>query len=570
MLKNKSFYVFIAFLLLFFIKQHVYSNNDFEPLKYWITFKDKNFNDYSIDNPQEFLSQRSIERRSRQNIPIDSTDLPVSRVYLDSLLTDTSITLIHTSKWLNAALFEIPEKKSLDFINNLSFVEDVTYVKPRIEEDHISIISNSFKNKDIVSKSVIDNIFINEKVNRSYNNSDYGFAENQIKIFNGQALHEKGFFGEGKIITLLDAGYTNLDKIDYFQHLWENNQIIGWRDFVNPEHDIFDVHRHGTLVLSVMAAMKPNVFKGVAPKSKYLLLRSEDTESEFLIEECNWLVAAEYADSIGTDIINSSLGYTRFDDPAQDHTYESLDGQTTIVSQAANHAFNKGILVVNSAGNYATREWQYIGAPADSFGALSVGAVDNNGDRAFFSSVGPTYDGRIKPDIMAVGLNAAAVDKDGEMIYANGTSFSSPLIAGMAACLWEAFPDKKAKDIKKAIIKSSHRAFAPDTLYGFGIPDFGKAYNLLKSDFIVDDPEIKVYPNPFINDFNISMYLNIEKEVKVSLFNTTGQRLHNENYNVNKGFNNININNTTSLASGIFVLVIEGDQINYRTKILKK
>ncbi len=562
----RSFFLFVLGICC-----QLHAQNDFKPIKYWVTFTDKKYNDYSLDNPEEFLTDRALLRRINQNIPLDSTDLPVSQLYIDSLLADTAVNVIYTSRWFNAALAEIPLQESVEKIKNMSFVEDLLYVKPEIDETHRSIIFASPKTVDnflFGGCSFLDFHSFNA-VTDDCRKQVYGFTYDQVNLINGIPLHEKGYDGEGMLIALMDAGYTNVDSIDAFSHLWYNGQIAGWRDFVDPKDDIFKVHSHGTLVLSVMAASVPFQFYGVAQGANYILLRSEDAASEFLIEECNWIAAAEYADSLGADILNTSLGYTVFDDPVQNHTYEDMDGQTTLISRAANYAFEKGMLVVNSAGNYALQDWMYISAPADSRGGIAVGAVNTEGERASFSSVGPSFDNRIKPDVMAVGRNNTVINANGEIITASGTSFSSPMIAGMAACLWQAHPNRPVGEIKRAIIKSSHKIFNPDTLYGHGIPDFYKAYNLLKDD-LKTEPFVKIFPNPFYDNFRLSLYFERQSRVKIQLINTKGQILMSNIYHVTEGYNTFYpFMNLNVINSGIYLLRIKSDKYIHTTRIVK-
>lgn len=567
---------FILILVFYGLHCFVLAQNEFTPLKYWITFTDKDNSNFNINKPGEFLSTRSIERRINQNIDIDSTDLPVNQIYIDSLLLDTNIDLIYASRWFNAVVAKVPEPSSVDRLNDLDFVKDILYVKPDLPDNYKSKTKSLLRNKAYNTSNYSlnsNNKFLSNISSCSYalsaDKPDYGYAKEQISIINGIPLHERGYDGAGKMIALMDAGYTNVDSIEAFTHLWDNEQIIGWKDFVNPDHDIFKIHTHGTYVLSVMATFMPSQMIGAATGADYLLLRTEDAASEFLIEECNWIAAAEYADSMGVDIVNTSLGYTVFDDPDQNHTYADMDGKTTLISKAANFAFEKGMLVVNSAGNYGRQDWKYISAPADSYGGIAVGAVDVEGERALFSSVGPSFDNRVKPDVMAVGSNAVAVNENGKLIKAHGTSFSSPLIAAMAACLWQSHPERSVKDIKKAIIESSDRIYKPDSLYGFGIPDFEKAYNLLKKDFD-HDPIFKVFPNPFRDNFILNIFLEKDTKMNLQLINIRGQLIFDNTYNAFEGFNTFEpFQNMYKLDQGLYILRIDTGIDVFSTRILK-
>lgn len=370
------------------------------------------------------------------------------------------------------------------------------------------------------------------------NGTDFGFSTATIEQINGNFLIADGFLGQGKIIAVLDAGFLAADQLSVFSHLWNTGRIGGTRDFVERQPNVFGSSPHGTYVLSVMAARRPGELMGTATEATYWLLRTEESANEFRIEEYNWLAGAELADSLGADIINSSLGYTRFDDPSQDYTYEQLDGETTVVARAANMAADKGMLVVNSAGNYAQQNWRYIGSPADSFGALSVGAVEISGERAAFSSFGPSADGRIKPDVMAHGRQVPVANTAEGVALANGTSFSSPVIAGMSAALWQKHPQSTAQQIKKAIIESGNRYLRPDTVFGHGIPDFVWASRLLQHNF-QPEKQLVLYPNPISSETYISQYSDIDQQVNIEIFDLRGQLVFQLDYTLLSGYNRI-------------------------------
>ena len=259
-------------------------------------------------------------------------------------------------------------------------------------------------------------------------------------MLKGDILHNRDLKGKGKLIAILDAGFSRVDEMIAFEELFAENRILGTKDFVQRNNNVFDEHTHGMMVLSTMGAENKGQIIGTSPEASFWLLRTEDVDSENLIEEYNWLCAAEFADSVGADIINSSLGYTTFDDAGQNHTYTDMDGRTAPVSIAATIAAQKGMIVVNSAGNSGSGSWHFIGAPADADSILSVGAVDENADFAWFSSYGPSFDGRVKPTVVAQGRNTIVATSNNGTLTGNGTSFSSPIVAGLSACLWEAHP----------------------------------------------------------------------------------------------------------------------------------
>lgn len=518
---------------------------------YVITFVDKNNTPYSINNPQQFLTQKAIERRAKQNIPITISDLPVNITYVDAI-KNKGAALVYTSKWLNALVAQFADTSSFVTIRNLPFVKSIALIK---------------SSKQVANNKAVADKFAPETAQII----DYGSGTNQVKIMEGDFLHNLGFKGNGITIAVLDAGFTNAHLINAFNTLWSNNQIVGFKDFVAGDDSVFNESSHGTLVLSTIAANLDGVLVGTAPLANYYLLRTEDGASETLLEEYNWLAGAEFADSVGADIINSSLGYTEFDDASQNHTYSDMDGKTTIITKAANWAAEKGILVVNSAGNSGATPWKFIGAPADAEKIMSVGAIDNDGNYAVFSSQGPTFDGRIKPNVATVGRLAAVINQNNEQVLSNGTSFSSPILAGMMACLWQAFPTKNYQQLKTAVEKSASQFTQPDNFLGYGIPNFRKAFELLSE--INDDTKnqiINVFPQPFGNNFNITFYASVNQIIELQLIDNFGKIVLTQQQNVNQhSFETINVN-TSSLAAGVYVLRIKSSSKTITKKIIKQ
>ncbi len=414
------------------------------PEKYWVKFlPSQNNSPYSsIQNPEEFLTQKAIERRINQGISIVENDLPVNPSYIQAV-ANTGATLLNVSKWFNSVTVFTEDPAVIVAINALTFVSSVDNIINSTIEQEQNFIKSFFKN-ETVTELPVENTLKGISSGKSYS---YGSAFNQIEMLNGIALHELGFDGAGMTIAVLDAGFTNVDILAAFDSLWINNQILGYKDFADPLNpDIFGSHSHGTNVLSTMGANLPGEMVGTAPKANFWLLRSEYAPTEFIIEELNWASAAEFADSVGVDIINSSLGYNTFNEPTYNHTYQDLDGNTAPATMAADLAASKGILVVNSAGNEGNNSWMYVNAPADGDSVFSIGAVDASGNYASFSSIGPTYDGRIRPNVVAQGQSSAIISSfSGNVVTGSGTSFSSPITAGMVACLWQAHPDKKIR-----------------------------------------------------------------------------------------------------------------------------
>ena len=422
-----------------------------DTLKYRISLKDKAATDHSLQKPEMYLSKKSIERRKRQGLEIDSTDLPVCKKYVDAI-RKKGVHVLVTGKWDNFVTVSCNDSMLIAEIAGLPFVRSTERVwrgvaKRASERD-------SLINKPLRTDSL------------------YGPAITQIKMSHADRLHEAGFKGQGMTIAVIDAGFHNVDKIEAMKNI----NILGTRDFVNPEADIYAESSHGMSVLSCMAMNQPNVMIGTAPEASYWLLRSEDEYSENLVEQDYWAAAIEFADSVGVDLVNTSLGYYSFDDPTKNYRYRDLNGHYALMSREAAKAADKGIVVVCSAGNSGSGSWKKITPPGDAENVITVGAVNKYGVLAPFSSVGNTADGRVKPDVVAVGLGSDVMGTDGNLRHANGTSFSSPIMCGMVACLWQACPELTAKEIIELVRRSGDRAVFPDNIYGYGIPDLWKAY----------------------------------------------------------------------------------------------
>ncbi len=448
--------------------------------RYWISFTDKVHTPYSMQHPEEFLSAKSIERRTQQNIAVMETDLPVDPSYIDSI-SSLGLRIVNTSKWLNGVLVSTDDSLLIDSIQYISFIKGPAQkVKPRMLYQEPDLPQRILKN-DIAFLS-----------------APYGYSSNQIEMLHGDYFHQQGIHGEGMLIAILDAGFDRANSISSLAHVWNDNRIISVKDFVKDELDIFDAHHHGTLVFSIIAGVYENILYGSAPGADFALIRTEDGSSEYLVEEYNWVCGAEFADSLGADIINSSLGYSLFNDSTQDHLWSEFDGNTTPVSRGAKIAASTGMVIVCSAGNAGDDPWYHILAPADADNIITVGAVDSLGVITGFSSRGPSYDGRIKPDICSQGSYTIGQMPNGSFVYAAGTSCSAPLISGMAACLWQSNPQAGYLDVIEAFHKAGDRYFSPDSLYGYGIPDLAKSNILLTN--MVEDPSgintISLFPNP--------------------------------------------------------------------------
>ncbi len=473
--------------------------------KFMVGFTDKAGTPYSIDNPAAFLSERAIERRLRYSIAISESDLPVNPAYVDSLKMPW-INVIYTSRWLNSAVISATDSAISNRVKQFPFVKSVKYLGT-------GIIPEQGKHKAFTDKYGTTIL-------------DYGLAATQIKIHHGDDLHAEGYLGQDMVIAILDAGFSNVDTLRAFDSLRLNGQILGTRDFVKPGNNVYNEHTHGMSVLSIMGGNLPGELIGTAPEASYWLLRSEDPASEQRIEEINWIAAAEFADSIGADIINSSLGYSLFDDTLQNYSYEDMDGNSTIVTRGADMAASRGILVVVSAGNSGNNAWLHITAPADGDSVLAVGAIDKSGVYATFSSKGPSFDGRPKPDVVAVGLGTIIQRVDGAVVQGAGTSFSAPVMAGLAACLWQKFRSLSNYEIIKALQQSSSLNPYPDNFIGYGIPNIPVAgYIITGFTPTYKTEDISIMPNPVVSEIRVSCPFGVEGYVRYDIFDLSGREL---------------------------------------------
>ena len=425
--------------------------------KFRVQLKDKGNTSYSVDRPEEFLSKKSIDRRKKQHLSIEKSDLPISEEYINRI-EELGCKVVAKSKWIKTVSVHCSDSLLIDKLKDLDFVENVEFAWK--SNDSITTDKKTTKRNRPMSKKT----------------GYYGFASDQITTVNGQHLHDSGYFGEDMEIAVIDGGYTNLDEI----LLLDNVFIKGMKDFVYDGVDMLKSAEHGTSTLSTMAGNYANEYVGTAPRAKYWLLRSEDGRSEYPIEEDYWITAVEYADSVGVDLINTSLGYSKFDAPAKSYTYEQLDGNTSPMTRAADIAVTKGIFLVVSAGNEGALQWKKITVPADAKNVLTVGAMTKDSVIASFSSKGPTYDGRIKPDIVALGSQINVIGSSGEIIINSGTSFAGPVMCGLLACLWQAFPDLTNLELLDIIKRSGSKYSAPGESYGYGVPDMKLAMEIAK------------------------------------------------------------------------------------------
>ena len=486
--------------------------------RYFIYFTDKSSDNYpySISNPEMFLTQRAIDRRSKQDIPVVEEDLPVDPSYTQGL-SDAGVDVYFTSRWFNGALVNM-DTTLLDDVAMLSYVDSIALIADttRLSRDQdLFVTPTDFNEPSSVS----------------------GNSDIQLIMLGADHMHLDDIKGQGMLIAVLDNGFTGVDRYTPFQHLWENNKIIATKDFVQNSGNVFQFGSHGTSVFSIIGANFRSAnddLIGITPEAEFILCITEDNAAENRVEEYNWLLGVEYADSLGADVINASLGYNTFDIPEHNYSKDDLDGVTSIVSRAASIAAQKGMIVVTSAGNSgrSSAPNNLMSHPADATNILAVGSVNHNFGRSDFSSVGPTADGRIKPDVAAFGDGTAIMRGSGDIERGGGTSFASPLIAGFAAGIWQANPEWTSQQVMDAIKNSGHRAYAPDSFIGYGVPTYayavdGKALNV--QDILSD--KVAVYPNPFSGD---TLFLITEgvfkKGMNIKILDPKGSLVFEESY----------------------------------------
>lgn len=534
-------------------------------IKYMVKFIDKKNSPYSLNQPEQYLSQRAIDRRIAQNIPIEFTDLPVNPNYIDSL-EQMGLKVTHQSKWLNAVLVETEDSSVVFNILAQAYVKsaDLLY--------YYQTAKGSGK-QGTMSDGVECTSGIEHLMSSMKSTVNYGASYTQNNMIAVNYLHYLGYKGDSMMIAVLDAGYLKADQLPLFDSLLNSNRLIGTWDVINKKDSVYHSNDHGMKVLSVMAANIPGQMVGSAPNAEYLLIRTEDHASEFPVEEFYWVVGAEYADSAGADLINSSLGYSDYDLNILDHTYADMDGNSNISTIGADLAARKGVLVVNSAGNEGDDPWQYITSPSDGDSVLCVGATYSNGDYAPFSSVGPSSDGDIKPNVAGQGAATTIASYGGGTVNGNGTSFSSPLICGATACLWQANREMNNMEVIEAIEKSASQYNFPDSLLGYGIPNYALAHLILNGDEIPDiqtDKSFTVMPNPFNDQFYLSFNSTDTQDVYVQIYNMNGKLMYEKSFKKYAGYNCLYINDLGDLKPGIYLVRLKDRGNNVVQKVIKQ
>jgi serine protease AprX len=510
-----------------------------------VFFRDKGENLVQNYSAIDLFSEKAIKRRLLNGISgLDYHDIPVSDNYLEQIRTQ-GFTLQCTSRWLNSAVFKtktIPDTSSL---KSLPFVTGIKIVKrPSVKSDRI-----------IKSEPMTEAVALPP-------------FDRPLTLTNGNIIHSSGYTGSGVLIAVLDAGFKNADIIPSLNHLRLRKGVVATYDFIGRSHYVYDFETHGTAVMSVLAGKADASLEGTAPGANYILLRTEDPSSEYPVEEDYWAAAAEYADSAGADIISSSLGYFNFDDSTCNYGYKDLNGKTAFVTKAADYAASKGILVVNSAGNERNKKWVHIIAPSDGDSVLAAGAVDGSNIISAFSSSGPSADGRIKPDNTAMGVAVVVQTEPSGYERLSGTSFSCPVLSGLAADLLQAVPEATNMEIINAIHNAGDRFNAPDSLYGYGTPDMLKALNLLQDVHLrLQDAGVLLWPNPFSGSFEINFKLAPES-LNIDIYSESGRLMLKKSYSLYAG-RSIRISELSTAPQGIYLVKITTGKSTFVKKLIK-
>ncbi|MBV7267938.1 S8 family serine peptidase [Winogradskyella luteola] len=530
----------VLLLLLFTINSHAQEDA-------WVYFTNKPDESAALSNPISMLTQKAIDRKQNHGIAIDARDVPVHEPYISDLKLQTGITVLAKSKWFNAVHVRGTETDILA-LNSLPYVNSIDFANNSL--DALSR-SSAIENKNEVEDESI--VFT------------YGNTQNQVEMINADELHLDDFTGEGITIAVMDSGFPNVNTMGAFQRLRDNGDLLDGYDFVNRNADVYanTASSHGTRVLSTMAAFVQDEFVGTAPDASYYLFLTEDVGSENPVEESYWVEAAERADSLGVDMINTSLGYRVFDNSNYDYTPADMNGQVAFITKGASIAAEKGILVVVSAGNAGATTWQTVGAPADSPDVLSIGGVNENGDYVAFSSQGGAAQvGYQKPDVVARAGSAYVIDQNNTITQNNGTSFSGPILCGGIASLWQAIPDASPAEIMDLVRQSASQFSAPDDLLGYGIPDLALARTLGLEEAFKED--ISFYPNPVKGDINLSIPSTIG-QIEISIYNQLGQKVNMANISLES--NRLNV---SGLASGIYLLKVSSERHSRTLKFIKE
>lgn len=522
--------------------------------KYWVKFKNKNGTPYTLSNPTAYMTGRAYLRRLTYSLTMDSTDLPVTPSYVTQLSAVPNVTMVYVSKWINGAVIAVSNTLALNTINSFTFVNSTAPVsKYRINNINVPDEPVSSLNKGTQAAATPSPV--------------YGGSWWQAKQLGVECLHNQGYRGQGMLIAVLDAGFLNVNTNPVFDSLRNRGGIIGTRDFVAGGNSVYEDDQHGAMVLSCIAAIKPNFIMGTAPRADFWLLRTEDAPTEKIIEEYNWIRGAEFADSVGADILTTSLGYTTFDIPSQNHSFADLNGNTSKMSIASRLAARKGMFVLNSAGNGNGGSWPKIGIPADADSICTVGAIDSLYNVAGFSSLGPTADGRIKPDLVARGSKAWVTFPNGTCGYSNGTSFSCPILAGAVACFWQAHKTWRAIKVLDTLKKTASYSLTPNNSRGWGTTNMCLIPPIVMSlEEIKNENAFSIVPNPFSSEISLQ-FTQLKSDFKVSVLSILGALVHKEEYKEEREQIDLNL---AELVPGVYFVKVESGRGTEVKKIIKQ
>lgn len=515
----------------------------------WVFFVDKENVSESIANPISILTQEAIDRKEMHGVVIDERDVPVNESYISQVKAQTGIIVLAKSKWFNCVHVR-GSQEAIDALEALQFVDSIEFA-----DDSLTRSSEGFG-------------FVKgdpEDVHQQRVDYTYGATENQVTMLSADFLHQQDFTGAGMIVAVLDSGFPGIDTNAGFARVRDNGRLLDGYDFVDRVDDefAFSNSSHGTRTASDIVGFIEDQFVGTAPDAFLYCFRTEDVNSENPVEESYWVEAAERADSLGVDVINTSLGYRGYDNPAYSYTYEDMNGQTAFISRGSNIAFEKGMLLVTSAGNSGTG---MIGAPADAPGVLTVGAVNSNGNYVSFSSIGPSSDGRVKPDVMAKGQSSAVITPNGNIDTSNGTSFSSPIMAGAVTSLWQAFPERTNAEIMQFVRESAHLFNTPTPQMGYGIPNFEDAFNafVLSVEESAFAKAYTVSPNPANSVFQVQ-FPEGSSQARILVYDLLGKRVLSKE--ISKTNNSIDVH---TLTSGVYIIQIQDSERSTTQKLIKQ
>jgi hypothetical protein len=510
--------------------------------RYVVFFNDKNGTPFSVGQPEQFLSARALARRARNNVSVKAEDLPVNPSYIEEV-KNSGASIYFASRWMNCVLIEA-EPAVLPLISALPFVKSVLYTAPnkKLSGGRTSRLKNRKESSTVQA------------------------TELQLQLIGIDKMHEDGFRGEGIAVAVFDAGFQGVDVSVPFQHLTADNRIVDTFDFIGRSGSVFGYDDHGTEVLSVMAAFEEGKYVGGVYKASYYLYVTEDASSEYKVEEFNWLFAAERADSAGVDVINSSLGYNTFDDATMDYTKAQLDGKTAVITQAAKEAIDRGMVVVCSAGNEGNNAWQLVTPPADVEGILAVGSINSTLMKSSFSSLGPTADNRIKPDVVALGSGTAVVKASGALGTSSGTSLASPLVASLAAGILQSHSALSAQQVYQMIIQSADQFSSPDQFKGYGLPTYSVIATALEQ--AEYDHEIELFPNPVTGSSVTLAFKSVPTDqVHISIYTSEGREVSQSWISIKSNSYDFSLQ---ALTPGLYIFRVTADTYAKSIKVVKQ